>query len=435
MSHCDETQDRTKAQRQTQAGDGPLDGCLVLDLSHALAGPHAAMMLGDLGARVIKIEAPGAGDETRGWGPPFAGPPDAPESTYFLSCNRNKESVTADLTTEEGRDLVTRLARRADVLVENFRPGVLDRLGFPLKRLREANPALVVLSISGFGHDGPHGGRAGYDQIAQGEAGLMSLTGEPGAPTKAGTPVADLLAGIFGVVGVLAALYERRTSGQGKVVRTSLLSAVIGIHSFQGTRWTVAGQVPSGSGNQHPSIAPYGLFHCADGDIQLAAGSDQLWRSVAAVTGLDPADPRYAGNAGRVRHRTELTAELEAAFARDTADAWTARLDQAGVPVGRVRTLDEVYAWEQTRQQGLVVEVDHASLGTIALPGPPWRFDDDGAGTGRDRHTAPPTLGQHDASVRAFLEEAEAQDAGARDTEAQDTGAGATAGRTRDTHA
>jgi crotonobetainyl-CoA:carnitine CoA-transferase CaiB-like acyl-CoA transferase len=395
----------------TPVRNGPLHGRLVIDLSHALAGPHAAMMLGDLGARVIKVETPDGGDETRGWGPPFVGPAQAPESTYFLSCNRNKESITADLASEEGRDLLRRLIRRADVLVENFRPGSLDRLGLSMKQLRAWNPGLVVLSISGFGHDGPHGGRPGYDQIAQGEAGLMSLTGAPGTPTKVGTPIVDLLAGIFGVVGVLAALLERRTSGRGQVVRTSLLSSAIGVHGFQGTRWTVAGQVPEGSGNHHPSIAPYGLFHCADGDIQVAAGSEQLWRSVAAVTGLEPSDPRYATNADRVRHRAELTADLEAAFACDTSDAWITRLDEVGVPVGRVRALDEVYAWEQTRQQGLVIEVGHPSLGPIALPGPPWSFEDGDAG--RDRHTAPPTLGQHNAAVRAWLAQAETHDAGA----------------------
>ncbi|WP_328460060.1 CaiB/BaiF CoA transferase family protein [Streptomyces sp. NBC_00448] len=380
---------------------GPLDDCLVVDLSHALAGPHAAMLLGDLGARVIKVEKPRVGDETRGWGPPFAGPAPTRESTYFLSCNRNKESVTADLSTTQGRDLLDRLIRRADVLVENFRPGVLDRLGFPLDRLREANPALVVLSISGFGHDGPAAGRTGYDQIAQGEAGLMSLTGEPGHPTKAGVPIADLMAGTYGVLGVLGALADRRASGRGRVVRTSLLSAVVGVHSFQGTRWTVAGEVPRGSGNRHPAIAPYGLYRCADGDIQIAAGSEALWQAVAGVTGLDPADPRYAANADRVLHHAELAADLEAVLAHGTVATWTARFDAAGVPAGRVRTLDEVYDWEQTRQQGLVITVDHATLGAIELPGTPWHFDDP---EGSPRHTAPPVLGQHDSSVRAWLD-------------------------------
>ncbi|MGA5702243.1 CaiB/BaiF CoA transferase family protein [Peterkaempfera bronchialis] len=393
-----------------QPGRGPLHGHLVLDLSRALAGPHAGMMLGDLGARVVKVEAPGRGDDTRGWGPPFVGPEDARESTYFLACNRNKESVTADLKSEEGRALVARLVRQADVLIENFRPGVMDRLGFPEERLRELNPRLVILSISGFGPDGPEGGRAGYDQIAQGEAGLMSITGTPGAPLKVGTPIADLLAGIFGVQAVLAALLERRSTGCGRTVRTSLLSSLIGIHSFQGTRWTVAREVPVAEGNQHPSIAPYGLFHCADGDLQLSAGSESLWRSVAAVTGLDPADPRYATNADRVRNRVRLARELEQVFATAPAADWLARLDAAGVPVGRVRTIDEVYAWEQTRAQGLIVQVDHPVLGPIELPGTPWRFDDGG----RTRHDPPPTLGQHNASVRAWLDEVEGL--GSRDT-------------------
>ncbi|MGH9250062.1 MAG: CaiB/BaiF CoA transferase family protein, partial [Acidimicrobiales bacterium] len=216
---------------------GPLDGYLVVDLTRALAGPHAGMMLADLGARVIKVETPGHGDDTRGWGPPFVGPEDDPVSTYYLSCNRNKESVTADLKTDGGRALLDGLVGRADVLLENFRPGVLDRLGFGEQRLHEINPGLVVLSISGFGYDGPEAGRAGYDQIAQGEAGLMSMTGPPGEPTRVGLPIGDLLAGMYGAFGVLAALLERSRTGRGTVVRTSLLAAIVGVHAFQGTRW------------------------------------------------------------------------------------------------------------------------------------------------------------------------------------------------------
>ncbi|MDP9396272.1 MAG: CoA transferase, partial [Actinomycetota bacterium] len=282
----------------------PLAGVVVVDLSRALAGPHAAMMLADLGARVIKVETPGTGDDTRGWGPPFVGPEDARESTYFLSCNRGKESVTLDLKSAEGCDVLTRLASRADVLVENFRPGVLDRLGFSVERLHEINPRLVVLSISGFGRDGPEGGRPGYDQIAQGEAGLMSLTGPgPDEPTRVGVPIGDLLAGMYGAYGVVSALYERARTGRGRVVRTSLLAAIVGVHAFQGTRWTVAHEVPTATGNHHPSITPYGLFRCADGLVQIAVGSEGLWQRFAPAFGIAPDTPGFATNAERVGNR------------------------------------------------------------------------------------------------------------------------------------
>jgi crotonobetainyl-CoA:carnitine CoA-transferase CaiB-like acyl-CoA transferase len=380
--------------------DGPLAGLVVVDISRALAGPHAAMMLGDLGARVIKVEHPDGGDDTRGWGPPFVGPEEARESTYFLSCNRNKESVTLDARTPEGADLLTRLLRRADVFVENFRPGVLDRLGFGVDRLHAVNPRLVVLSITGFGHDGPEGGRAGYDQIAQGEAGLMSITGpSPDQPTRVGVPIGDLLAGMYGAFGVLAALHRRARTGRGEVVRTSLLAAIVGVHAFQGTRYTVAGEVPRAEGNHHPSIAPYGTFRCADGLVQIAVGSEALWLRFAPLVGLDGADPRFALNRDRVRHRSELVAHIEAVFGTATTSHWLARLGEVGVPCGLVRTLDQVYGWEQVRSQGLLVEVDHETLGRVRLPGPPLRFD---AG-GRSTHLAPPTLGQHDTAVRAWL--------------------------------
>jgi len=385
---------------------GPLDGLVVVDLSRALAGPHAAMMLGDLGARVIKVEHPDGGDDSRGWGPPFVGAggtvQDSGESTYFFSCNRNKESVTADLKSDDGKALLTRLVRQADVLVENFRTGVLDRLGFPVERLHELNPRLVVLSISGFGHDGPEGGRAGYDQIAQGEAGLMSLTGTgPDDPMRVGVPIGDLLAGMYGAYGVAAALHERDRTGVGKVVRTSLLASIVGVHAFQGTRYTVAGEVPHGQGNHHPSICPYGLFHCADGLLQIAVGSESLWRRLAAEFGLPADQPGFASNAERVRNRDAVVAAVDAAFAEHPLADLLPRLAAVGVPAGEVRTLDRVYDWDQTRSQGLLVDVEHATAGRLTLPGPPLRFDGDEALS----HQAPPTLGQHDESVRAWLDE------------------------------
>ena len=380
---------------------GPLAGVVVIDLSRALAGPHAAMMLGDQGARVIKVEAPGHGDDSRGWGPPFvAADGGHRESTYFLSCNRNKESVTLDLKTPDGAEFLRRLIRHADVVVENFRTGVLDRLGFSMQRMHEINPRLVVLSITGFGHDGPEGGRAGYDQIAQGEGGLMSITGAD-EPTKVGVPIADLLAGMYGAFGVLAALQERHHTGRGKVVRTSLLAGIVGVHAYQGTRYTVAGEVAGLAGQHHPSICPYGLFSASDGMVQIAVGSEGLWRVFAPAFDLDR--PQWRTNADRVADRDAVIAAVDDAFAAFDRDSLMARLAELGVPAGQVRSLDEVYGWDQTRSQGLLIDVDHASLGALTLPGPPLRYDDDG----HSRHVAPPTLGQHNDSVRHWLDEVE----------------------------
>ncbi|MEU8273890.1 CaiB/BaiF CoA transferase family protein [Microbispora bryophytorum] len=382
---------------------GPLSGIVVLDLSRALAGPHCAQMLGDLGAHVIKVEHP-AGDESRGWGPPFVGP-DHDISTYFLAANRNKRSITVDMKSEEGRDLIERLVRQSDVLVENFRTGVLDRLGFSTERLQALNPRLVILSITGFGHDGPEGGRPGYDQIAQGEAGLMSLTGpSPDEPYRVGASIADLLAGIHGAYGVVAALYERERTGRGTVVRTSLLASVVGVHSYHGTAWTVGGAVPKAGGNHHASIAPYGAFRCADGMIQIAVASDGQWRKVAQLLDIDPEISKYATNRERFAHREELIAEMEKALAVHDREHWLAALREIGVPAGAIRSIDEVYAWDQVRSQGLIVTVDHPVLGEIELPGPPLRFEGQASDDG---HVAPPGLGQDEDAVLDWLAERE----------------------------
>jgi crotonobetainyl-CoA:carnitine CoA-transferase CaiB-like acyl-CoA transferase len=387
----------------------PLEDITVIDLSRALAGPHAGMMLGDMGARVIKVETPGTGDDTRGWGPPFVGPEDDPISTYFLSCNRNKESITLDLKSDDGRDVLTRLVTRSDVLIENFRPGVLHRLGFSAARLHELNPRLVLLSISGFGHDGPQGGRPGYDQIAQGEAGLMSVTGlDADTPQRVGVPIGDLLAGMYGAYGVVSALHERNTTGVGRVVRTSLLAALVGAHAFQGTAYTVAGHVGRAQGNHHPSLSPYGLFHCQDGDIQVACGSESLWVKLAEAFDIDPATPGMATNRERTVNRAQVTAALNATFAAYPLDVLLPRLAELGIPAGEVRTIDRVYDWDQTRSQGLVLDIDHPVLGPIEIPGPPIRFDDNAYAGGRSEHLAPPSLGQHNESVRAWLDELDA---------------------------
>lgn len=378
---------------------GPLSDVTVVDLTRALAGPHATMMLGDLGACVIKVESPGTGDDTRGWGPPFVAPESdeaglGAESTYFLSANRNKQSIALNLKEPGDLDALRAMIARADVLVENFRTGVLERLGLAPHALLELNPRLIVLSITGFGHDGPEGGRAGYDQIAQGEAGLMSITG-PNAdePQKVGVPIGDLLAGMYGAFGILAALHERGLTGRGQVVRTSLLASVIGVHAFQGTRWTVAGEVGHADGNHHVSIAPYGLFRCADGAVQMAVGSESLWQRFCVEFGVDAAREGFATNPERVARRGETIALVEEAFADLPAAEVLRRLDEAGVPSGRVRTIDEVYAWEQTRSQGLLIDLEHETLGRIRVPGPPLRFfDAHGEETTRTAHTAPPVL-------------------------------------------
>jgi crotonobetainyl-CoA:carnitine CoA-transferase CaiB-like acyl-CoA transferase len=385
-----------------------LDGLLVVDLTRALAGPHATMMLGDLGARVVKVEAPGTGDDTRSWGPPFLHPDGAGrESSYFLSANRNKESVALDLKDDGDRQVLLALVDVADVLVENFRTGVLERLGLGASALLERNPRLVVLSISGFGHDGPEGGRAGYDQIAQGEAGVMSLTGPaPDQPQKVGVPIGDLLAGMYGAYGVLAALHERHRTGHGQVVRTSLLASLVGVHAFQGTRWTVAGEIGRAQGNHHPSISPYGLFRCRDGAVQMALGSEGLWRRFCAGFGLSPDADGLGSNPERVARRDEVVTLIEGAFAEWDAADLLVRLDALGIPAGKVRSLDEVYAWEQTRSQGLLVEVEHPTLGQITLPGPPLRFfAADGAETTPGEHAAPPLLDADGDAIRAWAAE------------------------------
>jgi crotonobetainyl-CoA:carnitine CoA-transferase CaiB-like acyl-CoA transferase len=383
---------------------GPLAGLVVVDLSRALAGPHAGMMLGDLGARVIKVESPD-GDDSRGWGPPFLHGSDGREhASYFLSCNRNKESVAIDLKSDDGRELLGRLVGRADVLIENFRPGVLDRLGFSVARLHEINPGLVILSITGFGHDGPEGSRPGYDQIAQGEGGLMSVTGpSKDEPTRVGLPVGDILAGMYGAFGVLAALRERDETGKGQVVRTSLLAAVVGAHAYQGTRYTAAGEVPEPTGNYHPSICPYGLYRAADGFVQIAVGSDALWQRMAPAFGLDR--PEWALNRDRVRDHDAVNAAVDEAFSRQPSSEVLATLASLGVPAGKVRDFGEVYTWEQALSQGLLLEVEHAALGRVQLPGPPLRFETGGRETGRAEHLAPPLLDQHGDAIRRWLSE------------------------------
>ena len=395
---------------ETTTRPGPLSGYTVVDLSRALAGPHAGQMLGDLGARVIKVENPASGDDSRSWGPPFVGPEDDPQATYFFSCNRNKESIALNLKDDGDKEVLAQLIERADVLVENFRGGVLTRLGFSTKRCMELNPRLVILSITGFGHDGPEASRAGYDQIAQGEAGLMSLTGSgPDDMQKVGVPIADLLSGIYGSYGVLAALLERERTGRGKVVRTSLIAGMVGVHAFQGTRATVAGENPAPGGNHHPSLSPYGLFHCKGGAVQISVGNQNLWHKLCAAFDIDPETQGMATNAERVANRPAVISVIEERFRDYTAEELLEKLAAAGIPSGIVRSLQEVYQWEQALSQGLKISVEHPALGEIDLPGPPLRFfdaDTEGETESTPReHLAPPLLNEHGDAIRRWLEE------------------------------
>ncbi|MBU8577409.1 CaiB/BaiF CoA-transferase family protein [Brevibacterium luteolum] len=395
---------------ETTTRPGPLSGYTVVDLSRALAGPHAGQMLGDLGARVIKVENPASGDDSRSWGPPFVGPEDDPQATYFFSCNRNKESIALNLKDDGDKEVLAQLIERADVLVENFRGGVLTRLGFSTERCMELNPRLVILSITGFGHDGPEASRAGYDQIAQGEAGLMSLTGSgPDGMQKVGVPIADLLSGIYGSYGVLAALLERERTGRGKVVRTSLIAGMVGVHAFQGTRATVAGENPAPGGNHHPSLSPYGLFHCKGGAVQISVGNQNLWHKLCAAFDIDPETQGMATNAERVANRPAVISVIEERFRDYTAEELLEKLAAAGIPSGIVRSLQEVYQWEQALSQGLKISVEHPVLGEIDLPGPPLRFfdaDTEGETESTPReHLAPPLLNEHGDAIRRWLEE------------------------------
>ncbi len=320
-----------------------LHGLRVLDFSRVLAGPFATMMLGDLGATVLKVERPGIGDETRAWGPPF----DADgAATYFEAVNRNKRSIALDLQSEEGRELAVRLASEADVLIENFRPGVLHRMGLGFPACRERNPGLIYCSITGFG---AAAGAAlpGYDLLIQAMGGLMSITGAAdGDPQKVGVALVDVLAGLFATTGILAALHERERSGDGQRVEVSLFSALLGSLVNQGSGFTIAGVVPSRMGNDHPSIAPYGLFRAADRELVLAVGNDRQFETLCNVLGAAElaVDERFVTNADRVANRADLVRELEARLHASPAAAWASALIELGVPAGVVNDVAGAFA-------------------------------------------------------------------------------------------
>jgi crotonobetainyl-CoA:carnitine CoA-transferase CaiB-like acyl-CoA transferase len=353
------------------------------------------MMLADAGADVVKVEPPG-GDDSRGW-LPFVERDGHRESAYFMSANRNKRSVVLDFKSDEGAERLRWLATHADVLVENYRPGVLERLGLGLDTLRELNPRLITLSITGFGSGGPDGARPGFDQIVQAEGGLMTLTGHPGSPPqRVGLPIADIIAGLFGAFGVMTALRAREHTGTGQHIDTSLLAAVVGVHVFHGVGWLAAGVEPVMTGNRHPSIAPYGVFGCRDADIVIAVGSESLWRRFAPIVGLDPDRADIATNIDRVGRAEMLQKEIDDLLADRAAAEVLAALDAAGVPAGRIRTIPEVYDWQHVRDN-MVLTLPHPTLGDVDVPASPLNL----SGDREPRSEAPPGLGAHQDEVFA----------------------------------
>ncbi|MBI4888817.1 MAG: CoA transferase [Acidobacteria bacterium] len=366
----------------------------VVDLSRVLSGPYCTMQLADMGARVIKIERPGAGDDTRAWGPPFVNG----ESAYFLSINRNKESVTLNFKHPEGRRLLDALIARADVLVENFRPGTLDEMGLGYEALHRKHPRLVYTSVSGFGHTGPLRERAGYDAVLQGEAGIMSLTGPPDAGGyKVGIAIADLAAGLFAAQGTLLALFARERTGRGQHVDVAMLDSVAALLTYQAGIYFAEGAPPRRFGNAHPTVAPYETFQASDGEVVLAAGNDDLWRKFCTVAGLEAhaADPRFATNRDRVRNYDALRPIVAGAFLQRTRAQWLTALNDAGIPAGPVRNLHEVLTDAQLLARDMIHRLQHSVAGPVQVLGTPVKLSE----TRGAVRSAPPALGEHTDQV------------------------------------
>ncbi len=376
----------------------PLEGIRVLDLTRILAGPYCTMLLGDMGAEVIKVENPDGGDDTRAWGPPFLNG----VATYFLSINRNKKSLTLNLKHPRGKTLLADLIRACDIVAENFRPGTLEKLGFPWEEIHRLNPRAVFCSVSGFGQTGPRRGEPGFDVVIQGEGGLMSLTGEPGGPpTKVGASVADITAGMLAAYGILLALLHRERTGEGQMVDIGMLDGQVAVLTYHASAYFATGKVPTRRGNKHPSITPYETYRCRDGYFTLGVGNDSLWRRFCDAMGLGNLrdDPRFAMNADRVHHREALQRRLDALFAgRDLASTLEA-LRRAGVPCGPINDLAQVFADPQVLAREMVVEVDAPGAGPTKVTGVPIKL----SATPGSVRTPPPALGQHTDEVLKTL--------------------------------
>ena len=384
----------TSTHPSDRASYGPLHGVTVVDLTRVLSGPYCTMMLADMGARVIKIEQPGHGDDTRGWGPPFQ----HGESTYFLSINRNKESVTVDFKHPDGRRLLESLIERADVLVENFRPGTLDRLSLGYSHLVSRFPRLIYCSISGFGQTGPRRSQPGYDAVMQGEGGLMSITGsKDGPPYRLGVAIANIVSGMFAAYGVATGLLSRERTGSGQLVDVGMLDSVAALLTYQAGIYFATGKAPERMGNRHPTIVPYETFEAADGDLVIAVGNDELWRRLCDVLGLGDlaTDPRFATNQVRVVNHAELRPILAETLQKRPHQVWVDELTRAGVPCGAVRSLDQVLTDPQLIERGMVASLDHPVAGALNVIGVPVKLS---RSPGLVR-TPPPMLGEHTTRV------------------------------------
>ena len=373
---------------------GPLEGVRVVDLTRILAGPYCTMMLGDMGAEVIKIEHPQGGDDTRGWGPPFLNG----VSTYFISINRNKKSLTLNLKDERGKELLRDLIRKGDVVVENFRPGTLDKLGFSWEEIHRINPAVIFASLSGFGQTGPRKNEPGFDVVIQGEGGIMSITGEPdGPPSKFGASIGDITAGMLAAQGVLLSLYHREKTGVGQMVDVGMLDGQVALLTYHANNYFGTGKLPPRRGNKHPSITPYETYKCKDGYFNLGVGNDSLWRRFCDAMGLEhiKEDPKFAINKDRVDNRLELQEILDPFFAEKTVGETIETLRGAGIPCGPINNLEQVLNEPQILAREMVVDIDVPVAGPTKVTGVPIKLSE----TPGAVRTPPPTLGQHTEEV------------------------------------
>lgn len=375
-----------------------LSDITVLDLTRVVSGPFATMQLGDLGAQIVKIEEPEHGDDSRAFGPPFIGG----ESAYFLSVNRNKKSVAIDLKTPAGKELLLKLVESADVLVENFRPGTMARLGLEEANLKVRNPNLIYCSITGFGTSGPDAQRPGYDLILQGESGIMDITGDPdGQPTKVGTSVGDMIAGLYATQAILAALYKRKSGGAARSVHVSMLDSLASLLTFNAGIYYATGDSPTRRGNEHPTICPYETFQVSDGWLNLGVANDKFWHLFCQVTGAQTleADPRFKSAPLRVTNRKELRPLVTELLTSNTRAHWMSALGRAGIPCGEIKTIQEVCEAPQLKSRGMVIHMEHPTAGTVMNIDSPIRVDDKNAAD----DAPPPLLGQHTRTVLEHL--------------------------------